>query len=252
MDDNVQKKLQKLFIKYTKNLPSKIQDLVNEWQEQLNHWDPVQFEKFHRNIHSLCGSAGTYGYVGLSKTARQLEVYLKNLLNRETITHEQIEKISHLVVQLRTAAIAGVPKHFPIFGTSSNSSENKLVYILVTDEGLLSELSQSLINVGYSTYSFKNILDLQNALQEKPSTAVIIDTEFLDKSSIKSVSDIQKQQPTPIPLFCIVPNADLLPRINAIRTGCNAFFQKPVDIFYLTQVLNHKCGGKCNIKSSFI
>ncbi|MFA5960940.1 MAG: diguanylate cyclase [Tatlockia sp.] len=242
MDDKVEKKLQELFILYTKSLPDKIQAIRNEWQELLNHWEPEQFQQFHRNVHNVCGSAGTYGYIALNKAARQLEVYIKNLLGSQTITHEQKEITSDLVSQLRAALEAGVPENFPIFGKALRPIENKRIYLLEQDEALQNNVSQSLKNVGYNIRCFHDMKSLHQTIEKKPPIALIIDTAFLDKKSIELILDLQAKLPVPIQLFCIVPNAELQPRIEAVRVGCIAFFQKPVDVFYLTQVINQKCG----------
>ena len=73
MDENIQKKLHELFVLYSRNLPDRIHSLEVKWQSQRKHWDFIGFQDFHRSVHSLCGSAGTYGYFELSKTARKLE-----------------------------------------------------------------------------------------------------------------------------------------------------------------------------------
>lgn len=67
-----------LFLNYSRNLPNKIEQINQTWQELITRFNSENFIIFHRQVHSLCGSAGTYGYSELSKAARELEIYLKN------------------------------------------------------------------------------------------------------------------------------------------------------------------------------
>jgi diguanylate cyclase (GGDEF)-like protein len=241
MDTKVQKKLQDLFVLYTKNLPDKINKIQVQWQAQRNHYDKVTFHNFHRDVHSLCGSAGTYGYPELSNAARTMEVFLKSLLNADSITPEQQLKITEYLENVKVVA-ATPPEKLPAFATETIvHPENKLVYIVEQDRTLVNELSEDLKHAGYRTTYIQDLYTLKMAVNERTPVAIILDTSYLNSEGIEQVLQIQKQQPVPIQLFCIVPNADLQPRLQAIRAGCNAFFQKPVDIFSLTQVLNQKC-----------
>ena len=243
MDGKLQKKLQALFTIYTKNLPEKIQSIETQWQKLLINWNLVPFQNFHRDVHSLSGSAGTYGYAELSTVARQMEVFLKSLLDNDAITSEHQEQITAYIKQLKLVLSEQLPKNEALFGVqSSEAGDSKLIYLLEQDKLLANDIIESLNHAGYKTYGIDDISTLSTAIVEKPPIAVIMDTHFLKKTGLNDILKLQKQQSLPIPLFCIIPNADLLPRLQAIRAGCQAFFQKPVDLFELTQTLNQKCG----------
>ena len=92
MNDKIQQKLHELFLAYSKNLPDKIHSIEMLWQEQMRHIDLTHFQTLHRDVHSLCGSAGTYGHPELGKTARQLEIVLKSELGKATITADTQKK----------------------------------------------------------------------------------------------------------------------------------------------------------------
>lgn len=240
MSSNVQKKLDALCKFYTKNLPNKIQDLENLWKKQQQHWDLIEFQDFYREVHGLCGSAGTYGYPELSTAARTMEVFLKTLLNKDSISIDDQERITIYLKQLHSAFKIEQEKNVPLL-EHVEPVENKCVYIMERDELLLQQLMESLKQIGYSPYPIKDIITLQVEVKDNPPIAMIIDTHYLDKQAIQEIINLQKNQAIPIQLFCIVPNSELLPRLEAIRIGCQAFFQKPVDVMNLTQLLNYKC-----------
>lgn len=246
MDEKIRKKLHNLFIRYSKQLPERIYSLELQWQAQLKQWDLAGFQEFHRNIHSLCGSAGTYGYLELGKTARQMEILLKNILARGKLAEEDREKINSYFNQLKgVLAHEDSPKSLE-FIAEKRSADNKLVYILEQELPLVHELRASLQQAGYDAKHIKDMTSLQDLIQKQQPIALIIDTDYLDKSFLEYLVSLEKKQKGLIQLFCIVPNADLLPRLTAIRAGCVAFFQKPLDVSYMIQEINLNCTSPVN------
>lgn len=246
MDEKIQKKLHDLFMLYRKQLPERIYSLELQWHAQLKQWDLAGFQEFHRNIHSLCGSAGTYGYLELGKTARQMEILLKNILANGKLAEEDQEKITSYFNQLKgVLAHEDEPKSL-VFVAEKKSADNKLVYILEQDIPLVNELKVGLQQAGYDTQHIKDMTSLQNLMQKQQPIALIIDTDYLNKSALEYLITVGKHQKGLIQLFCIVPNADLLPRLTAIRAGCVAFFQKPLDVSYMIQEINLNCISPIN------
>lgn len=246
MDEKIQEKLHDLFVLYSKNLPEKIHSIEVQWHAQLKQWDIAGFQNFHRDVHSLCGSAGTYGYTELSKTARQMEILLKEILACGELTHDDQEKIQVFFGQLKSVLAHEAPKKPLVFADESIHTDNKLVYVLEQETELVNELSDNLNQAGYHAQPLKNITSLLNSVREKQPIAIIIDTNYLEKPALEQLIAMQDNQKTPTQLFCIVPNADLLPRLTAIRAGCVAYFQKPLDVSYLVQELNINCSSALN------
>ncbi|MCW8417468.1 diguanylate cyclase [Fluoribacter dumoffii] len=246
MDENIQKKLHDLFVHYSKHLPEKIHNIEMQWHAQLKHWDLTGFQNFHRDVHSLCGSAGTYGYIELSQTARQMEILLKENLAKGTLTENDKEKINNFFSQLKSVLTHEAPKKPLIFADETKQTDNKLVYLLEQDSHLARELGESLKQAGYHAHIIKNMSSLLDSIEKEHPIAIIIDTDFFKKPALEQFVAIQKQQKTPIHLFCIVPNNELIPRLTAIRAGCVAYFQKPLDVSYLVQELNINCSSSVN------
>lgn len=244
MNDNVQKKLNDLHKLYTKNLPKKIAQIVRLWKEQSHHWDLVQFETFHREVHSLCGSAGTYGYPELSKKAREMEIVLKTILNKANISIQDIQQITAFLDQLQLVlALEISSKKMPIEANPSEIIDPQCVYIMEKDIALKQDLIEGLKQIGFNPYPIQDMITLQRAIKEKIPGAIILDTDYLIKKDKQLLLEIQNEQINPIPLFCTLPNETLLPRLEAVRAGCQAFFQKPVEISALLQLINDKCSA---------
>lgn len=243
MDKEVNNKLQALFDDYTQNLPAKINQIEQAWLEQINQFNQKKFQDFHRHVHSLCGSAGTYGYTELGKAARTLEIYIKNLLDNNQITKNEQNNITELLLHLKeTLQLPPSKKELFTFNSETKITENKIIYLLEQDEALVKQLTISLTQTGYITEVLSNLKELETKIIQNYPIALLIDTQFLTGEEDQIwISNFLKKQNIPIQLFCILPNNDILPRLMAIRAGCSAFFQKPLDIFNVLQVINQKC-----------
>lgn len=238
MDNAIQKKLDALIKIYSLKLPEKIHAIEILWEKLQRHWDLTSFQNFHREVHSLCGSAGTYGYMEISKAARSMEIFLKTILDKESISDSDRKTITDYLHKLKSANIQNLPMqniNIP------ETFENKIIYIVEQDALLTEQLLDALQHFDYKVHLIADLSVLSMAVREQIPAAMIINTDYLDKSGIQTVLDIQNEYGSFIQLFCIVPNPELLPRLEAIRAGCHAFFQKPVDVSLLAQTLDSKC-----------
>jgi len=78
---NFQAQLQKLRQTYAATLPVKL-DAIEEQRRTLDDgWDLEVLAILHRQVHSLAGSGGTFGYVQLGLQAREIEIELKAWLH---------------------------------------------------------------------------------------------------------------------------------------------------------------------------
>ena len=102
MADNAQEKLQELFISYGKSLPQKISEIEVDWKQLNKEWQKELWEDFHRKIHTICGTSGTYGYNIVSQAARTLEIVVKELIG-SSATDDQRFQIEALLLILGLA-----------------------------------------------------------------------------------------------------------------------------------------------------
>lgn len=240
MDNKTQERLQELFIKYTKKLPSKLHELQEKWQDLKQHYTKTKLEGFHREIHTLCGSAGTYGYVELSKSARNLEIYLKNLLDCEAISVEQISAISDLMQQLQNTTLT--PDEGMFFSTDKAPNENKLIYVLDDDVNFVTELRNELFDSGYELQRVDNISDLIASIRQKEPVTLIVDVAYLNPEAIQELQELQTKYDIVVPLFCTATSGGITERLRAIHAGSSVFVRKPVDTFYLEKMLDQIVG----------
>lgn len=239
MDNKVQEKLQELFIAFSNHLPNKILSLQTHWQELCEKFDPKSFKDFHHEVHTLTGSSGTYGYVNLSKMLRELEVFLKDLLDQNNLEQEQQTQITHLMSCLTEPA----SEHTIFFDLeiSNTSSASELVYILDSDKYLKADLSNELEQMNYSVRELRDFSELLREVQRTPPKVLIIDADYLDEKNTNSLLVLQKQNDISLPLICTSLNGDFKTRLAAVRAICMMFLMKPIDVFYLSKSIEQMC-----------
>jgi HPt (histidine-containing phosphotransfer) domain-containing protein len=101
--------LEKLKSEYKVQLPGKMEAIASDWNQLNKQWSPELMVLLHRNVHSLIGTSGTFGFIDISKAARELETQLKPLIN----SHENENKISHELEKSVNAALAKLNQLIP-------------------------------------------------------------------------------------------------------------------------------------------
>jgi len=79
MANDLEKSLNELKDKYLRSLPDKVCEISSLWSNLCVNPNPEDHEKIHRLAHSLAGSGATFGEDKISKSAKILELALKEL-----------------------------------------------------------------------------------------------------------------------------------------------------------------------------
>ena len=100
-----EQKFSLLKTEYALQLPHKVSEIAQRWRE-LNHvWALENLIILHRNVHTLTGTSGTFGFNEISGLARHLEIILKpfvansdsSIILSAEVTCDIDEKIAQLV-----------------------------------------------------------------------------------------------------------------------------------------------------------
>lgn len=104
--DPVQAQLAKLRTKYGLGLPGKIAAIEAAVAAiGTSSWDEPAFSTAYRQVHSLAGSSGTYGFPDISGLARAAEAILKpSLESRTVLPASDRARVDELLVKLREMA----------------------------------------------------------------------------------------------------------------------------------------------------
>ncbi|MES2218217.1 MAG: diguanylate cyclase [Pseudomonadota bacterium] len=247
MNNAINDKLQALYKEYTNNLPAKINNIVANWEKLNENWQPELLHDFHREIHSLCGSAAIYGYGDLSHAARELETFLKTLDEANaTQTPSIVTDITALLDKIvEKAAPQGLEQapQLPVIHEIIPQvpvTQNKLIYIIDPDPKFAKQVDKGLAEAGYSMRDFNDFSNFKEAIAatEPNGAAMIVDVENVNRGDINFLLKVRKNQQYTMPLICTSTNNNLLTRLKAIRAGSTAFLQKPIEMLQLMRLLD--------------
>ncbi len=106
--DPVHSALAKLKERYRSELPQKVARLADQVAAYLGSpWEQELSFTTYRMMHSLAGSAGTYGFTELGTIARGAEAILKESLeSKSTLTEPRKAELNATLQQLKDKAAA--------------------------------------------------------------------------------------------------------------------------------------------------
>ncbi len=225
-------KLQVLRAQYAAELPQRIAAIQCGWEAVDSPDTRNQINELHRLVHSLNGSAGSFGYVRLSHAARDLENVLAARM-----------EIGTLLARLRSIADAGPDSERPVEIAMPRifiAMENPLLYVVEDDPLLAKEIAAQLDTYGWEVQLFTNATEARKALRQQLPAAVIADV-ILPEGVLAGAELLQQFQflaDQGIPRLLISVRWDWEARLAAARAGADAYFVKPLDFTLLTDVLD--------------
>lgn len=203
--------------------------------------------------HKLSGSAGTFGYSELAKSAKGLENAVGFLLDQSAMP--SVADCEDLPVfldalnnaRLRDDEALAVQAHRPAVSVAiSPDSEavnptttSKIVYVVEDDEDQARHLSTVLANFGFEATWLDTPSALEAALSKAAPAAVIMDIMFpgAPESGIDAVLACRDKGLLSCPVIFVSSRDDFKARLGAIRAGGGGYLVKPVDPVHISNTL---------------
>ncbi|MBF0187525.1 MAG: diguanylate cyclase [Magnetococcales bacterium] len=235
---------------YADTLPEKWQEIEQVWQTLKSEgWHGERFKTLHRLVHTIAGSAGTFGLPDLGKSARRAEIRLNALagISKEAISlpiAEIDDDLNHLHLSMETARLSEPDLPLPNVTIDKQDDDaesvesNRLIYIVENNTPQGEEIAQQLQYYGYTPKRFHALGALRSALRDEEPAAVIMDITRTDERSTKAMRILQKSDETQRPILFISSDHDMESRLMAVRGGGIAYLQKPVDISKIIDILD--------------
>lgn len=200
--------------------------------------------------HRLAGSGGTFGYPEVSRTARALELFLRERIEKQDFNRTaHAEILREAVSLLETAARQGNIRNDPedeagmalsrLRGLDSNSSGNR-VFIVDDDIHLARSLKIQLEHFGYEVMAFQSLAEAKTQIRLNPPAAIVLDLMFPEGelAGITLAADIHDG----VPLVVLSSRSDFTARLAAAKAGCAAYLLKPLEINELLGWLDEVIG----------
>jgi diguanylate cyclase (GGDEF)-like protein len=248
--------LAKLKLEYTAQLPQKLDTIKADWEKLNTQWDNERLILLHRNIHSLIGTSGTFGFLELSKSARELETNIKPLLVDKT------ESIN-ITEDTNSRVLAGIAKLFSLLqiiqgidtskedehilnklavtitekNPQTTAIEKTLIYYVDDEIAGPSLLTQRLMGYGFKAKHFQTMTQLFSAINDIKPNLVILDLMMPDIKEAEIFTYAKKLSVYGIKTFILSGKDDFQSRLAAVRANTNAYLAKPADVTSLIALI---------------
>lgn len=248
--EELQQALQALAVNYAAELPARIAEIESRMQALLDgKADAADLQLLHRQLHSLHGSARTFGFPAVSEAARELERLVGGLAG-PGVDANGLRRGGELLATLLTAS--QVPNNMlPVQGASpparAPEPASRLIYLVEGDNRIAASLGQQLKSFGYAVLRLDRAEELANALAREAPGAILADLGFAAHAGGGERKSPTDGESAGIPLLFMSDEDGMQARLQAARAGGDAFFVKPVRIGPLVDRLDallHRAGAE--------
>ncbi len=239
-----QAKLQALHEAYAAQLPERLA-AIDACRVRLRRGEDSagQLHALHRLLHSLAGSAGSFGYARLGEQARALELELAPLA-REGLPPGP-EVLARVEAGLKALQAAGEVQEAAVTVSPATdlppveATENNRIIIVEDDLLLAGEIAAQLGLYGWEASIFDNAGQAGAACDATPPAALVVDVALPEGrlAGPDLLQSLRKEHGCSIPAVAISMHWDWESRLAAVRAGADAYFTKPLDFTALAERL---------------
>lgn len=227
---------------YAKQLPEKISRLKELFAKlEESKRDMEKLKELHSAAHKLTGSGATFGFDFVSREARELEVFLKTLLEKnEPLSDEHTSSIRNLLDAVTQSSLHPNKVFSVTKKITASAPDNRLIFVVDDDADIAEVIALQLANFGYEARIFDDVKKIPAAFEESTPAAVLMDIMYPnDKlSGMRIMEMTQKLCEKPVPVIFMSDRDDTQLRLGAIRAGGRAYFTKPLNVSELMDTLD--------------
>lgn len=239
-------KLRALQTRFIEELPSRLNDIEHEWQ--ASH-DTAQNGVFYRLVHSLAGSAGTFGFLRLGTRARELELLLQQR-NDDASGSIADAEIKQALTELQQIAAEGADQLAPAEASQPHVAEMHdkkpaLVYVLEDDINLAEDTAQQLQHFGYRVEAFHSIDSLKAGIDRQVPDVLLADIHLPEGADAGTLvaTELRNSVAQDMAVIFVSGQNSWHDRLNAVRAGGHAYLSKPVNFSLLVEELDEVLGN---------
>ena len=240
--------LQKLQREFAGLLPARLDDIRTRFG-RLSHgaWDTAEAEALHRLVHSLTGSAGTFGMRNLSDGARWVEAALAAVLRLDAAPDraawaaigDGIDRMAELALERPSAESHSA--FLPL--APSAPLVDAVVHLVTGDRVRAGALKAVLQEAGHRVCLHDSLQGFREAFGMRERTAadaVVLDVSFPrnDPGGARLLRELQLGRHGATPLVVAVNDDSLAARLVASRAGASRTLARPIDPVRLCDMLD--------------
>ncbi|MGB5397984.1 MAG: response regulator [Gammaproteobacteria bacterium] len=242
----IQQQLALLRARYASNLDTRIAQLnanINAL-ETLPDSDS-KLEEIFRQLHSLSGSAGTFGFHRISEQSRQLELILKQHASKRTrLDSKAVDYLKHGLSNLQQLASQGADDvaaaNTATAPAAVHTNKTRQVFVVEHEPLAGQALCQQLEQHGFDARLFTSLSEVMRTPAQSLPDAMVIDMALpaTHQAHTFFTDDFLQSPVASVPRIFISSCTDWETRLTAVRCGAAAFLEKPVDAALLLMQLD--------------
>ncbi|MBL7005140.1 MAG: Hpt domain-containing protein, partial [Gammaproteobacteria bacterium] len=133
--EDIRQQLELLRKEFASSLVGRVNQLINDLGSLTDKLNPdVSLQEIFRNLHSLSGSAGTFGFNRLSEQARQLELIVKEFSQTHTLPDKKITGQLGSGLKLLLQQVKKGPDDVRLDSPTTNRDNNERFLYVVEDD----------------------------------------------------------------------------------------------------------------------
>ncbi len=245
-DETTRFRLKELHRKYLAQLPDKVRQIEKALSAVNQKWDAEKAGNLARMLHTLAGSAGTFGLSEVRAAAHAMESELRTDIKQGTALSDDFRvRITSRFTAVKEAAVLDDSAQnrmaaAPLLHETGRTTGNDTIFVVDDDPQVVHNLALQIGHYGYSVESFSRPGDLVAALKNATPSAIIMDLGFPEGrlAGAEILEEVQEGREPRIPVLFLSGRGDFEARLMAVRAGSEAYFTKPVDMSRLLDRLD--------------
>ncbi|WP_126454737.1 sensor histidine kinase [Sulfuriflexus mobilis] len=234
--DSIETRIAAIRDAYVGQLPDKAESLRKHWQALTESgWQEELANGLRIIIHSMAGTAGTFGLYELSTASSELDRLLGELLvDKSEADDDTLAKISELLNTVLTHldAIQGNASTATGTPTRRRTQENNNRILIVDDDHTFTEyLSTTLEGHDYDLQVLNDTGRLAEVVETFRPGLIIMDMTFPegDLEGARAIETLRQNKDITSVIYLSVRD-DMESRLSALRTGARYYLTKPINL----------------------
>jgi diguanylate cyclase (GGDEF)-like protein len=236
--------LRALAANYAAELPAKLAEIASMFRAACEGAaNAAGLQLLHRQVHSLNGSAKTFGFPVVSDAARKFELALVPYFTSPA-SLDRVAAADLRVLLDALHAASEVPQEAALARTSAaapamqDKPASRLIFLLESEPRAAAALMSQISRFAYAVRHFSTVKELTAALVTETPGAIIADIDTSEGHfGTEMVTELRQGNAT-LPMIFVSNRGELGARLRAVRAGGDAYFTKPVRIGQLVDRLD--------------
>lgn len=236
--------LDSLRVTYAANLPHDIDVLNTALREIREATDVNSACRFLLALsgiaHMLTGSGATFGYPGVSDTARRLEEYCKSVAGKEkTLSVDEMAHLTRLVGDIAGSADGGPTK---VIGPEAEADAEAPTVLIVDDSKSLARYAEIVLEqAGMKPVVVTDPTKVMDLLNRILPDLILLDLQMPGCDGRELAETIRHRDALAhVPIIFLSAERNPVRREEALSTGADDFLEKPVTASHLVDAVKKR------------